>query len=651
MGAPAHVAFVEGSVTLERDGRPDTAPLNMPLLSGDRIRTAAGRAEIEFGDNASLFIDAQTTIDFQSDDLLRLLDGRIRLSIPRTAQDVSYRIDSPAGSARLVQPGDYKLEILRGERETQLELAVLRGAGEVFTDQGTTPVRAGQRAYASAGLAPSYAYAYNSANVDEFDRWTEGRHDVRVGASAQYLPPDMQSYAPVLDEYGDWQYAPTYGYVWYPRVATSWRPYYYGRWMSYPRYGWTWVGVDRFGWPTHHYGRWGFSAGAWFWIPGSRWSPAYVSWAYAPGYVSWCPLGFDNRALFSINVNVGHAHYSPWNYWTVVAAPHFGYGYVHQRVIAVDRVFAPESRPVFVARSAAPAYREVAVARNSVPIRWAGSRHVQPDGARGVVNGRDTYFTRESVQRDHAVERGAGAPLPAPSRTNGNAAQGTHTFGGTRAPVNGPVRRDASPGVTAPRAVPRGSASESAVRPPLERAPTTAAPRERIGQPSYRATPAPVTRPAPSSGGMPTAEPRRVEPYRYSPPPRYSAPSREPAARERASAPSAPQRAPESRYQPRAVEPRQSAPAPRAYERPGAPLPRTYERPSAPPPPAYERPSAPAPRASERPAAPAPRAYERPSAPAPRAAEPRAEPRREAPPQRSAPAREQAQPRSRPGGR
>src|SRR5689334_21454907 len=240
VAAPAHVAFVEGSVTLERDGRPDTAPLNMPLLSGDRIRTEAGRAEIQFGDDTSLFVDAQTTIDFQSDDLLRLLDGRIRLSIPRSAQDVSYRIDSPAGSARLLQAGDYKIAILRADRETQLELAVLRGAGEVFTEQGTTPVRAGERAYASAGLMPSYAYAYSSATFDELGRWAEGRHDVRAGASAQYLPPDMQSYAPVLDEYGDWQNTPTYGYVWYPRVAASWRPYYYGRWMSYPRYGWTW---------------------------------------------------------------------------------------------------------------------------------------------------------------------------------------------------------------------------------------------------------------------------------------------------------------------------------------------------------------------------------------------------------------------------
>ena len=176
---------------------------------------------------------------------------------------------------------------------------MIRGAAEVFTDQGSTPVRAGERAYASAGLMPSYAYAYNSASQDAFDRWSEDRRDVRLGVSSQYLPEDMQAYAPLLDRSGDWRQTESYGYAWYPRVAPDWRPYYHGRWDSYPRYGWTWIGADRFAWPTHHYGRWGFSAGAWFWIPSSRWAPAYVSWAYAPGYVSWCPLGFNNQPIFA----------------------------------------------------------------------------------------------------------------------------------------------------------------------------------------------------------------------------------------------------------------------------------------------------------------------------------------------------------------
>ena len=52
--APAHVSRVEGAVSLEREGRPEHAPLNMPLLSGDRLKTIDGRAEVLFGDGSAL---------------------------------------------------------------------------------------------------------------------------------------------------------------------------------------------------------------------------------------------------------------------------------------------------------------------------------------------------------------------------------------------------------------------------------------------------------------------------------------------------------------------------------------------------------------------------------------------------------------------
>ena len=392
--APAHVSHVEGTATLEREGRPENAPLNMPLLSGDRLKTAAGRVEVLFADGSALHMDLRTTLDIQSDELVRLIDGRLRLHITGPARSVAYRVDSPAGSVRITQPGEYRIAMLRGQEQMQLELAVLRGSGEIFTDEGTTPVRAGERAYASAGLAPSYAYTYNSANWDAFDRWSESRRDTRLGVSAQYLPSEVRAYSSTFDEYGDWRYEQSYGYVWYPRVAVSWRPYYYGRWAPYPRYGWTWIGADRFAWPTHHYGRWGFSAGAWFWIPANRWAPAYVSWAYAPGYVSWCPLGFNNRPVIAINIfNVGPGYYSSARAWTAIGYSHFGRDYVHRRAVDWNR-FDNRHRPSFQVGRSAPAYRDVAVPRNSTPIRWAGSRAVPtdrlPQGSGGQEGGRQS---------------------------------------------------------------------------------------------------------------------------------------------------------------------------------------------------------------------------------------------------------------------
>jgi len=330
---PAHVSFVDGTAIIERDGKTDTAPTNMPLLAGDRIRTESGRVEILYADGSTLHIDNFTTVDFQSDELVRLLDGRVRLTIAGRPRDVGYRIDGPGAWAQISQPGEYRFALTRGDRGLEVELAVLRGAAELVNDDGRTPLGAGERAFARAGAAPSYAYVFNSASWDAFDRWSETRRDYRLGLSTQYLPEPVRPYSRAFDRYGSWRHEPQYGYVWYPTVAVSWRPYYHGRWTTLRPWGWVWVGNDPWAWPTHHYGRWGFSAGAWFWIPGRTWGPAWVSWAYTPGYVSWCPLGWNNRPLFSIvNVNV-YRGYDPWRGWTVVRRDHFGRDYVHRRVV------------------------------------------------------------------------------------------------------------------------------------------------------------------------------------------------------------------------------------------------------------------------------------------------------------------------------
>src|SRR5262245_2983087 len=384
--APAHVSVVDGTATLEREGRAEN-PLNMPLLSGDRLKTADGRLEVLFTDGSTLHMDRSTTLDVQSDDLMRLIDGRVRLNILGVAEarddasrTVAYRVDSPAGSVRITQPVEYRVALLHDANETQLELAVIRGAAEISTDQGATSVHAGERAYASAGLMPSYTYAYNSATMDGFDRWSEARRDVNLGVStqsAQYLPTEMRSYASTFDEYGSWQYAQGYGNVWYPRVAAGWRPYYYGRWVPYPGWGWTWVGADGFGWPTHHFGRWGFSVNGWFWIPGVRWAPAWVSWGFAPGFVSWCPLGFNNVAVVSINIfNVGHFHSHFRPAWTVVARPVFGHGFVHAHAVDWDGAGA---RTSFALAHSAPVTPNVAVPRGTAPVRWAGTRSLSAD--------------------------------------------------------------------------------------------------------------------------------------------------------------------------------------------------------------------------------------------------------------------------------
>ena len=379
-GAPAHVSLVEGTATLEREGRIDDAPQNMPLLSGDRLRTRGGRVEILFADGSTLHLDQNSAIDLQSDELVRLIEGRVRLSIPGPAREIAYRIDSPFAWAQIADAGEYRVSLLQNSGQSELEIAVIRGRAELVNEDGRTPLRAGERAFARANAAPSYAYVFNSAAGDAFDRWSEERRSERLGLSTQYLPEEVRSYSASFDRHGSWRYESSYGYVWYPRVDVGWRPYYRGRWVTLRPYGVTWVSVDPWGWPTHHYGRWGFSGSTWFWIPGRTWGPAWVSWAHAPGYVSWCPLGWNNRPVVQfVNINVYRGH-DPWRAWTVIPQRHFGHDFVHRRGIGGSSI-DERTRRAFTQRDRAPQITGYAVPRGSAgaaPIRVAGRR----DGVR-----------------------------------------------------------------------------------------------------------------------------------------------------------------------------------------------------------------------------------------------------------------------------
>jgi hypothetical protein len=519
---PAHVAFVDGSAVLERDGRVDDSPENMPLLAGDRVRTTAGRVEIIFADGATLHLDANTTVDFQSDELVRLLEGRIRLSIPGPLRPVSYRIDAPSGWARVTQPGEYRVALMHGDRGAELELAVIRGGAELLTQNGSTELRAGERAYSRPEGTPSSVYAFNSASWDAFDRWSEARRDRRLGVSAGYLPDEVRPYAESFDRYGTWRDDPAYGRVWYPSVAADWRPYYYGRWVPMPLYGWTWVGRDNWAWPTHHYGRWGFSAGVWFWIPGRVWSPAWVSWAYAGDYVSWSPLGWDNRPLVQINVFAGRDR---WHPWTVVPRRYFGTGYVSSRAVSIYGIDAG-TRGSFAYRRSAPDFGGYARPRASAPIRAAGTGRALPRDSRSTVytnlEPRDSRVgaTAPRVRvgppgtsdRSDVVRRGR-VPDDGSAGRAGSARPRYETpAGGASTPSSEIAPGSASPGAGySRRAEPRGNNDGAPAAP-------EAAPRQ------WRSRPQPRERDV-TDGAIP--QPRATAPSAQSQPPSYDRGARE----------------------------------------------------------------------------------------------------------------------------
>jgi hypothetical protein len=559
--SPAHISVVDGAALLERDGRAEPAPRSMPLLAGDRVRTQDGRVEILFNEGSTLHLDSNSVVDFQSDEVIRLLNGRVRLNIMGTMgtmganRRVAYRVDAPFAWVEVARVGEYRISVYDGSatdgRGADVELAVLRGAADLVNEDGRRPLGAGERAFARAGAAPSAQYVFNSASWDEFDRWSEARRDSRLGVSAEYLPQEVQAYASTFNQHGSWQNEPTYGHVWYPRAHVGWRPYFYGSWTTLRPWGWTWIGSDPWAWPTHHFGRWGFSPRGWFWIPGRTWGPAWVSWAHAPGFVSWCPLGWNNRAVFGFGFNAGWGggfrHNSGWprNGWTVVPHRGFGRGFVNVNVVNSTRIDV-RTRNAFVVRDAGPDVRGYAVPRASVPIRSVGGRSVGAPGGVGVgvvngtsaVNGaasrgartRTAPGTTAAADSDPTAafrsRRSSSAPLsssgyPAPARTRSGAVPAIPDA------TAGVVSESRSGAVTSRRAVPRGS---DGVAPSTPSA-TSGAPSRRA--PEYRSTPdayspgtssrpevyravprserpaADIYSPAPSYGGAPGAGPAR----------------------------------------------------------------------------------------------------------------------------------------------
>jgi Family of unknown function (DUF6600)/FecR protein len=442
--APGHVTAVDGNAWI--DGEVDTidATPGEVVTAGDRIRTASGRVEVRFADGTALALDDETELEVQSPTLFRLTSGRLWLVVPRSAsslQSEARQIDTPLGSVVVREPGEYRVGMMSDAR--LVDLVVRRGTAELTTSGGAVLVRSGERATAHLDGPPSQPMRFNTARLDVFDDWVERHRDSARGraTSSQYLPADLRMYAGEFDQYGSWDYESSYGYVWYPAVDSGWRPYYNGYWRALPTYGWTWIGRDPWGWPTHHYGRWGYARSRWYWIPARHWAPAWVSWASAPSYVSWCPLGFDSRPVFGFSLSVG----STWAGWTVMSRGDFGRARIPVAQYAVAGGRLPRSVP-FAVHSNAPILPPSIRNRPGGSVATSGWRSPQLDdaGRRAVRRNGDADGRRgPGADREVPVDPGVRAfrrdRIPAPVTVSPSPGQAP-----TRSGLEAPSTRSSS---------------------------------------------------------------------------------------------------------------------------------------------------------------------------------------------------------------
>jgi hypothetical protein len=426
MRPPAYLASLEGVARLEREGRSQAAERGVPLVPGDRLQTDAGRLELVFPNGSQVYVDRYGEVELLDPLSLRLARGRLYVRLDATVPSAERLfIDAPGASVEFQQDGEYRVGI-GGTDVVEVELVVIRGQAGFASEGGNVIVSQGRRAVVRDGAAPSTPEWFNAGETP-LEKWAAEREALwRSGqyASRQYLPEELDDYAATFDRYGSWQNDETYGSVWYPTsTSEDWRPYSDGRWDYTSYYGWTWVGGgDAWAYPTHHYGRWNVGPRGWFWIPSRRWGAAWVYWAVAPGYVGWCPLGWNGHPV----VNVFHYDraynsrwHDPYRAWSVVGRDSFG----RSRPTYVDRGQLGRERPAFVLQHRAPG---LAPPRSPYPApygttriggRTYGTERAPSGGGVSTMSPRSygRYGSTDEDRGGHAVPRGTVSEESEPS--------------------------------------------------------------------------------------------------------------------------------------------------------------------------------------------------------------------------------------------
>ena len=306
----ARLSDAEGAVSLQPAGMQDwTAAIpNRPLTTGDHLWSDQNsRAELDMG-AAAVRLGSNTGFGFLNLDdrsvQMQLATGTLIVRVRDMQAGESYELDTPNVALSLQQPGEYRAEV--NERGDLTVIKVSDGAALAAGADGQQVAVSPQEQLTVSGTD---RLAYDAAGLgapDDFDDWSAARErQLEDATSAEYVASDIPG-TQDLDDNGQWQETPEYGYAWIPTaIPVGWVPYRDGHWVWIAPWGWTWVDDSSWGFAPFHYGRWGQCNGRWCWVPGSPavrpvYAPALVAWAGGAALggstaygtnVGWFPLG------------------------------------------------------------------------------------------------------------------------------------------------------------------------------------------------------------------------------------------------------------------------------------------------------------------------------------------------------------------------
>jgi hypothetical protein len=269
---------VKGSLALDRrtgHGFEQTMP-NMPIVQGERLKTADGYAEVEFEDSSMLRLAPDSRVDFA---LLALRSSGAKASTMSVARGTVYvTTESTKGNEFVLVAGDTKIAVAPGTH-LRLEvdgktavLSVFKGSAEAQRGAETTLVSR-KETVTLGGDAVKVAKGVEEGAYDAWDKDANEYHE-RYAKANSFAGGGSTFGLSDLNYYGSFFNAGGCGQMWQPYfVSAAWNPYANGVWALYPGAGYSWVSSYPWGWMPYHTGAWSYCpAYGWGWQPGGGWS-------------------------------------------------------------------------------------------------------------------------------------------------------------------------------------------------------------------------------------------------------------------------------------------------------------------------------------------------------------------------------------------
>ena len=274
------LSSVEGQVQMDRatGAGMERAILNTPVVEGMRLVTGSdGLAEVEFENQSALRLTADSEIKFSQ---LLMSDAGVKINQIQVVKGLVY-LDSVRGDdVYRLMAGDQAFLV---HRDSEMRMSVTPEQVQVAVFKGDVQLEQAQPV--NVARRETLTVDGNGANVAKgvepvrFDGWNKER-EAYTSTYAQnqgYAGPNRAYGLQDLNYYGNFFYAPGFGYAWQPygfaNAMTSWDPYSNGAWMFYPGMGYAWASSYPWGWLPYHYGSWAFINGAgWAWLPGNNYA-------------------------------------------------------------------------------------------------------------------------------------------------------------------------------------------------------------------------------------------------------------------------------------------------------------------------------------------------------------------------------------------